>query len=148
VKVGEQKYQADIVATAPESDLALLKLKEGVPYLQHTKIATEAPQRGSKAYLLGFPLGVDGSIVPGYISAKEWIKFPWWDYLFPVYTFHGGTLPGNSGGGVFNEKKELVGVMFALNRGINHGYAIPLELIKEFLEKNGYKDLYEASTER
>lgn len=52
-------------------------------------------------------------------------------------------MPGSSGSGVFNEKGEVAGLVFAGGEGLSYGLIVPFEYVKDFLTNIGkYKLQY------
>lgn len=44
-------------------------------------------------------------------------------------------MPGSSGSAVYNNKAEIVAVVFAGRQGLSYGYLVPFEHVKQFLEQ-------------
>lgn len=92
-----------------DKDLALLSSKERVkkngPYVN---IATYAPNIGDSVWVIGAPLGADRTVTRGIISNFKS------DKKKALYRTTADTFFGNSGGGMFNDNGELVGVAHAL----------------------------------
>ncbi len=129
---GKKVYKkVKIIALNADLDLALLKIEEKIHenYPQLFLGDSTKLKAGEKVFLIGNPLGLERSTSEGIISK--------------VSRNYGGRLylqttapisPGNSGGPLFNERGEVVGV---INMGFKYldglGFAIPSKYIKEFL---------------
>ena len=115
-----EKYDSD-------SDLVLLKTNEPLPW-SGVKIAEKESEFDEKIYFGGyssFPLP----------KIRITFKMPhklYGTYLDPIYF-------GDSGGGVFNDRGELEGIICLTFNLYNipslRGYAVPLEKIRRFLDK-------------
>ncbi len=130
---GKKVYKkVKIIALNADLDLALLKIEEEIHenYPQLFLGDSSQLKAGEKVFLIGNPLGLERSTSEGIISK--------------VSRNYGGRLylqttapisPGNSGGPLFNERGEVVGV---INMGFKYldglGFAIPSRYIKEFLD--------------
>jgi S1-C subfamily serine protease len=90
---------------------------------------------GSSVFTIGFPFALNGmgkeaKFTDGKVSAKT-------GYNGALNTFQTSipVQPGNSGGGVFNDKGELVGVINAkIADADNVSYAVKLNYIKNLIE--------------
>jgi len=130
-------YTAEIIKTNKEKDLALLKTSLVDNKLIAVDIAKEEPQKGDIVYSVGSPLGLLRTISKGILSNKQ-----------NGFYFSDNTITfGNSGGGLYNEKGELIGVpaqVFAYgNEEVSIpesslGKSIDLQTIKGFLEGVDY----------
>jgi len=51
--------------------------------------------------------------------------------------------PGDSGGGIFSDKGELVGIMYCgiAIYGTHYVFSNPLHMLKEFLKEKGFRKL-------
>jgi regulation of enolase protein 1 (concanavalin A-like superfamily) len=128
---GERKLPAEIVAAAPESDLAILKVT-GVPdlpapidVLQETEPVETMP-----VYVFGFPFGqtlAAGRGNPSVVVGKGSVSSVRLDAdgQVSVVLIDGALNPGNSGGPVVNAQGRLVGVAVAAIQGANIGFVIP-----------------------
>lgn len=126
------KYQqVKILKARPGWDLAIL---EGLSPLQEScptvPIASELPEIGSKVWLVGNPLGHEKNITHGILSNVWQTSF--FNDKPLVYRIDAAAAPGNSGGGLFNEKGELIGILsfsevfiFAPIPGGGHAIALP-----------------------
>ena len=129
-----------VVRMDEKKDLALLmgyakEVSDG-PYV---RVATKSPNIGDTVWAIGTPLGVKYTVTKGNLSNFVWEKNP----KRLTYGFTADVFFGNSGGGVFNEKGELVGVVDSISflrlsifstvliPGGN--YAVALEEIRKFL---------------
>jgi len=120
-----------IVALNDKMDLALLKIEEkiGIKYPQLYLGDSTKLKVGDKAFAIGNPLGLERSTSQGNIS-KTARNFEGRLYLQTTAPI----APGNSGGPLFNERGEVIGVV---NMGAvffdGLGFAIPSKYVKEFL---------------
>jgi S1-C subfamily serine protease len=128
----EHWRRLEIVTQHKILDLAILKYN-GILEEKRVIKGFAIPEIQEKAFMVGHSLG-DPYIYSEGVFAGYYEEF----YLFQM-----PTMPGNSGSGVFNNKGELVGLIFA-GRGINmfqmdveYGIAIDSLSVKLFLEKEG-----------
>ena len=93
-------YGTEIIAYDEENDLALLKTSIVDDNLEVVNLAETEPEKGDKVYSIGSPLGLYRTISAGIISNK----------LEGFYFSDQTTTFGNSGGGLYNAKGELIGI--------------------------------------
>lgn len=133
----EKEAAAEVVAMAPESDLALLRVN-GVPNLpapiplsEERVLAETTP-----VVVFGFPdTGLDRGNNPPVTVTRGSISSVRKDKIVQLDT---NLNPGNSGGPVVNTKGDVVGVAFARPKGIDGerdpvgiGFAIPVARIDD-----------------
>ena len=120
-----------LVAHEPHIDLALLHIEEeiemDIPWL-YLGDSTEV-EEGDQVFTIGNPLGLERSTAKGIISksARNFKGRLFLQTTAPI-------APGNSGGPLFNDRGEVIGVVsmgYLYFDGL--GFAIPSEYIKEFL---------------
>lgn len=100
VTYDNKTYQAVIVATSTNHDLALLHIdRRSSDYFRLAQSVT----RGEKIFILGSPLAITNSLSTGIIAKLDG----------DVNLVDCSALPGNSGSAVYNENNELVGVLTA-----------------------------------
>ncbi len=145
--------QAKIVGTDPKTDLAVVKAS-GVSGLKAAKFGdSDAMQVGDQVLALGSPLGLQGSVTAGILSARD----------RTIQAGEGGQQqdprqgassisgllqtdapinPGNSGGALVNTRGEVIGINTAIatagqgsNGNIGVGFAIPSNKAKDVAEK-------------
>ena len=145
--------EAEVVATDPQSDLAVIKVDapEGMD-LQPLPLADPDNLRvGYSVIAIGVPFGLESTMTTGIVSALG-RSFPVGDALTGNYTLpaviqtDAAINPGNSGGPLLNLNGEVVGVNFAIespiraNSGV--GFAIPVSIVQRIvpalLEKGEY----------
>lgn len=114
----DKNYIATLESIQPEKDLAILKpSKQDV---KPVKLGTEI-RLGEKIYIISSPQGkknvvTTGTVVAPYYNGK---------ILSSIQT-----KPGSSGGGVFNTKGELIGIVSSRIDEFNETYFVPLNNIK------------------
>ncbi|MEV4538003.1 trypsin-like peptidase domain-containing protein [Asanoa sp. NPDC049518] len=145
-----KRATAKVVGTDPKSDLAVVKA-DNVSGLSPAKFGDSAAvQVGDTVLALGSPLGLQGSVTAGIISAKDRTirtqseqeqqpnPFGGGANQQPTATSLSGLLqtdapinPGNSGGALVNTNGEVIGINTAIatsgqgNGSIGVGFAIP-----------------------
>lgn len=135
-------YSATLVQKDADNDLAILKITDEefkpLDKLRYSFKESGAVEVGSAVFTIGYPLALSGmgkeaKYTDGKISAKT-------GYNGALNSFQStiAIQPGNSGGPVFNDKGELIGL---INSGIksadNVAYAIKLNYIKNLIETVG-----------
>lgn len=105
-----QFYTAQVLAASTVHDLALIHIDK-----LHTEyfIPANSVQQGDVVYVLGSPLGITNTLSKGIIAHLDG----------DITLIDCSVLPGNSGGPVFNEQGELVGVVtagFVVMMGMTH----------------------------
>ncbi|MCA9176731.1 MAG: trypsin-like peptidase domain-containing protein [Planctomycetales bacterium] len=135
VRLGEQTYSADVVATDSQHDLALLRIAaSGLPVVP---LSNEPVQLAEEVRAVGFPLtGVLGESVKvtrgsiaGIIREQE-----------GLLQVDASINPGNSGGPLVNDRGEVMGVISAGMAGEHVsaiGFAVPCEHAMALLRSVG-----------
>jgi 2-alkenal reductase len=146
--------EAEIVATDPQSDLAVIKVDapESVDLKPLPLADPENLRVGYSVIAIGVPFGLESTMTTGIVSALG-RSFPVGNALTGNYTLpaviqtDAAINPGNSGGPLLNLNGEVVGVNFAIespiraNSGV--GFAIPVSIIQRVvpaLLENGEYD--------
>lgn len=95
-----REYEAKVVAISSRHDLALIHIDElNTPYF---RLATTLAQ-GQTIYTYGSPLAITGTLATGIVAKLNG----------DVNYIDCSVLPGNSGGPLFNDAGELVGITTA-----------------------------------
>lgn len=95
-----QKFTAVVAATSTQQDLALLHIDHFSP--AYFRLADKVT-RGEQIFVLGSPLTITNTLSTGIVAKLAGDKI----------LIDCGALPGNSGGPVYNQNQELVGVLVA-----------------------------------
>ncbi len=129
-----KSYDAVIVGTDPDTDLALIKIepKTDLPVL--TFGDSDSVEVGEWVIAIGNPFGLDHSVTAGIISAKgrNIQAGPFDSFLQTDASIN----PGNSGGPLIDEDGEVIGIntaIIASGQGI--GFAIPSNMAKTVIEQ-------------
>ncbi|MEU5934411.1 trypsin-like peptidase domain-containing protein [Micromonospora sp. NPDC047187] len=146
---------AKIIGTDPKTDLAVVKAN-GVSDLKPAKFGdSDAMQVGDQVLALGSPLGLQGSVTSGILSARDRTiragegqpQDPTQQQGQPVSSISGllqtdaPINPGNSGGALVNTRGEVIGVNTAIatsgqsTGNIGVGFAIPSNKAKDVAGK-------------
>lgn len=130
-----QDYNAKVIKRLGENkDIALLKID--VPTeLKTVKFGnSEKIKVGQKVLAIGNPFGFNGTLTQGIISRI--------DYTKNRIQTDAAINPGSSGGPLLNKDGEIIGINQAIYNPDNNisnigiGFAIPINLVKEYLKEN------------
>ncbi len=95
-----QEYKATVLAQSATQDLAIIRIdRQNTPYFDLARTA----EQGEPIHTYGSPLGITGTYTTGVIARLNG----------DVTYIDCGVLPGNSGGPVFNDDGNMVGVATA-----------------------------------
>lgn len=131
------KYCAEVIATDKFNDLALLKISDNrftgfgtIPY----KVTTSTSEVGEEVFVLGYPLtttmGDEIKLTTGVISSKTGFQGD-----VSLYQISAPIQPGNSGGPLFDNKGNVIGIINAKHSGAeNVGYAIKASYLRNLIE--------------
>lgn len=128
---GGKAYDAKVIGTDPQTDLALIKVSAGGDF-PYVRLATELPRIGDWVLAIGNPFGLGGTVTAGIVSARgrDIGEGPYDDFIqidAPVNL-------GNSGGPTFNVRGEVIGVNTAIfspsGGSVGVAFDIPAETVK------------------
>ena len=104
-------YQAKVVGTDPQTDLALIKVSAGSDF-SYVRLAADVPRIGDWVLAVGNPFGLGGTVTAGIVSARgrDIGAGPYDDFI----QIDAPVNPGNSGGPTFNVRGEVIGVNTAI----------------------------------
>jgi len=131
------EYTAEAVAYDADSDIAILKIEaEGLkPALCGD---SESLAVGEELVVVGNPLGeLGGTVTNGIVSATQ-REIQMGGVTMSLIQTNAAVNPGNSGGGMFNMKGQLVGIVNAKSSGTGIeglGFAIPINYALEISEQ-------------
>ncbi len=134
-----KSYEAEVIGTAPEKDLALLKINAPDEDLRPLPLGdSTALAVGRKVLAIGNPFALDTTLTVGVVSAlgRE-IKSITNRTIKNVIQTDAAINPGNSGGPLLDSKGRLIGVNTAIyspsgaSAGI--GFAIPVNTVKNIV---------------
>jgi serine protease Do len=138
----ETYKQVKIIAINKFHDLALLKIEDKTaPKFKSVVLGSaDALNVGDGVFAIGSPLGLERTVTQGILSTKT-RQLEGELYLQTSAQIN----PGNSGGPLFNLAGEVVGVTnMKITFGEGLGFAIPVELVKSFLD---HRDAFAYSTD-
>ena len=138
----ETYKQVKIIAINKFHDLSLLKIEDkGAPKFKTVTLGSaDALNVGDGVFAIGSPLGLERTVTQGILSTKT-RQLEGELYLQTSTQIN----PGNSGGPLFNLAGEVVGVTnMKISFGEGLGFAIPVELVKSFLD---HRDAFAYSTD-
>jgi serine protease Do len=138
----ETYKQVKIIAINKYHDLALLHIEDkNAPKFKWVTLgSSDALNVGDGVFAIGSPLGLERTVTQGIISTKT-RELEGELYLQTTAQIN----PGNSGGPLFNLAGEVVGVTnMKITFGEGLGFAIPVELVKSFLD---HRDAFAYSTD-
>ena len=136
---GDESYRMDarILARNDERDLCLLfvdALSEPPAAPVAEMGAAEALTVGEEVFAIGAPEGWELSLSRGVVSQLRKIHGK---HDAPLVQTDAAISPGSSGGGLFNENGELVGITTFKWKGESLNFAIPAEWVGELLTQDG-----------
>jgi len=130
--------EATVVSSDKVNDLALLKINSSLVKFTNPPyaiISSKATNQGEKVFALGYPIkdimGNEIKVTDGIINSKSGYKGS-----ISQFQFSAPVQPGNSGGPLFNEAGEVIGIVTAkLNPEFveSAGYAIKSDYLLFFL---------------
>jgi serine protease Do len=130
----EVSYDAEVIGTDKETDLALLKIKSDVS-LPHLSFGdSDSLKVGQWVMAIGNPFGLDHTVTAGIVSAKGRTigAGPYDNFIQTDASIN----PGNSGGPLLNLDGEVIGIntaIIASGQGI--GFAIPGRLARQVIDQ-------------
>lgn len=136
-----RQFEASIVGTDPETDLAVLKIKtkDASPMLPAITFADSTRLKvGDVTLAIGNPFGVGQTVTQGIISALGRSQLGINTYENFIQT-DASINPGNSGGALIDVDGHLIGInsaIYSRNGGsMGIGFAIPVSIAKKVMEQ-------------
>lgn len=128
------EYEATVVGADPLTDIALLDI-EGTDLPTVAFGSSDAMRVGDEVIAMGNPFGLGGTVTTGIVSAKDRNinAGPFDEFIQTDAAIN----QGNSGGPLFNDQGEVIGVNTAIfspngaNAGI--GFAVPSDLVSKIV---------------
>jgi serine protease Do len=125
----DKEYDAEIVGRDPNTDLALIKIKDASDLVPLKMGDSDQLTVGSWVVAMGSPFGLEQTVTAGIVSAKGRVigSGPYDDFIQTDASIN----PGNSGGPLLNLNGEVVGINTAIvAQGQGIGFAIPVNLAR------------------
>ena len=133
-------YDASLIDTAPELDIAVLKIDtRGNRVTPITLGTSEDVEVGQRVFAIGNPFGLDRTLTTGIVSALgRTIESLAGNEITGVIQTDAAINPGNSGGPLLDSAGRLIGMNTAIRStsgGSNGvGFAVPVDSINEAVE--------------
>ena len=126
---GKEYTDVEVVVTDEEHDLAILRIParklKPLPLGDSSKI-----KPGEHVVAIGHPLGLGNTVSDGLVSAVRVIS-----EQLTVVQISAPISPGSSGGPVFNDRGEVIGVStLVATQGQNLNFAMPVNTLKSMLK--------------
>lgn len=137
-------YNAQVVLSDAHNDLAVLKINDSrftsfgtIPY----RVKTTMAEVGEEVFILGYPMtstmGEEIKLTTGVISARSGFQGD-----LSLYQTTAPIQPGNSGGPLFDNSGNLIGIVNAKHRGAeNVGYAIKSSYLSNLIQSGSMSGL-------
>ena len=130
-------FLARVVLVNPSLDIALLAAEGDFSHLPELNLASDdSLEIGGKVSVAGYPYGMPFTVTEGSVSSPKQLV----DGKYYIQT-DAAVNPGNSGGPIFNERNEVVGVTVSkFSNADNMGFGIRVEALRKLLESAGSID--------
>ncbi|MEM9292979.1 MAG: trypsin-like peptidase domain-containing protein [Acidobacteriota bacterium] len=135
----QQTFTAELVGTAPNKDLAVLRLENFAESLRPVSVGRSFDLVvGQRVLAIGNPFGLDQTLTVGVVSAlgRE-LRSPGGRLIRDLVQTDAAINPGNSGGPLLNSQGRLIGVNTAIyspsgaSAGI--GFAVPVDVVRRLV---------------
>ncbi len=127
----DTEIPAKVIGYDKVFDIALLKIiKKNKTYL--TAGRSDSIRIGERIYAIGSPIGLQYTLTSGIVSSKSRDFFQ----LGNAFQIDAAVNPGNSGGPLFDERGQVIGIVFAgipQFQGLN--FAIPFQYVFKAIPK-------------
>lgn len=141
--VSSTHYAAKVVARDAVTDIAIIQVidPEWVPRSVAPLASRDSTlKRGQTIYVVGNPAGIlDASVSKGIVSNTQ-RKLQIGTDKTPYFQVDAAIIGGNSGGAVYNEAGELIGVVSAAMTKSTIGFAVPVSMVRDLLVKAGFSE--------
>jgi hypothetical protein len=127
---GRELPIVELLAASPEHDLALVRIEaRGLPSLALGN--SDAMRPGDPVVAIGNPMGLEATVSNGLVSARRKVEGG-----LEVLQVSAPIAPGSSGGPLFNERGEVIGVATAvLTGGQNLAFGVPVSYLAPMIEQ-------------
>jgi tetratricopeptide (TPR) repeat protein len=116
-----------VLAVDAEGDLAVLKIDSPVTYIRPLPLDKTSPQEGESIVVIGNPLGLEGSVTNGIVSAVR--DIPTFGRIIQITA---AISAGSSGSPVVNMQGQVIGIAtLQITGGQSVNFAIPSERISQ-----------------
>jgi serine protease Do len=127
----QQEFEARVVGTDPESDLAVLKIETETELPSITMGRSDDLMIGETVIAIGNPFGLSHTVTTGVISALNRSVRTQSGIYHNFIQIDASINPGNSGGPLLNINGQLIGINTAIYSGAEGiGFAIPIDRAK------------------
>lgn len=133
---GANRYSAEVIATDPSNDLALIRIRAGGPLPFLTLGDSDAVRVGQKVLAIGNPFGLQGTLTTGVVSSTGRSIQNRSGVLKDLIQTDAAINPGNSGGPLLDSSGNVIGVNTAIygpGGNIGIGFAMPVSRAKALL---------------
>ncbi|MGJ8615286.1 MAG: Do family serine endopeptidase [Sulfitobacter sp.] len=127
-----RSFEATVVGSDPMTDIALLKIEADVDLPSVSFGTSEGLRVGDEVVAVGNPFGLGGTVTSGIISAlsRDIHAGPFDDFIQTDAAIN----RGNSGGPLFNNNGDVIGVNTAIispgGGSVGIGFAVPSDLVQ------------------
>lgn len=127
-----RSFEASVVGSDPMTDIALLKIEADVDLPTVDFGRSDALRVGDEVVAVGNPFGLGGTVTSGIVSAlsRDIRSGPFDDFIQTDAAIN----RGNSGGPLFNNAGDVVGVNTAIlspgGGSVGIGFAVPSDLVQ------------------
>ncbi|MGD0527511.1 MAG: trypsin-like peptidase domain-containing protein [Polyangiaceae bacterium] len=127
---GRELPVIEVLAASPDHDLALVRVEaQGLPVLALGD--SDAMRAGDPVVAIGNPMGLEDTVSNGLVSARRKVEKG-----LEVLQVSAPIAPGSSGGPLFNERGEVIGVATAVvEGGQNLAFGMPVRYLVPMMEK-------------
>jgi hypothetical protein len=124
---------AEVLAASAEHDLALVRVRaHGLPTLAIGD--SDAIRPGDPVVAIGNPMGLEDTVSNGLVSARRKVDDS--NDGFEVLQVSAPIAPGSSGGPLFNERGEVIGIATAvLQGGQNINFGVPVRYLLPMMKQ-------------
>ena len=122
---GRELEVVEVLAASPDHDLALVRIEAtGLPTLALGD--SDAMRPGDPVVAIGNPMGLEDTVSNGLVSARRQVD----KSGFEVLQVSAPIAPGSSGGPIFNDHGEVIGIATAVMRsGQNLAFGVPIRYL-------------------
>ena len=130
-----RKFDAKVIGSDPATDIALLSIKADVDLPFVTFGTSEEMRVGDEVVAVGNPFGLSSTVTSGIISAKsrDINAGPYDEFIQTDAAIN----RGNSGGPLFNNAGDVIGVNTAIlspgGGSVGIGFAVPSDVVRDIV---------------